>query len=70
LGIYQLLGGMGLLGLLNLIYFAENYTEKARSLIVANREYPWAVTGINITSMLLNMLNLTAGMTINVDCQF
>jgi len=51
---------MGLLGLLNLIYFAENYTEKVRKILTAQREYPWAVTGINITNMLLVMLNLTA----------
>jgi hypothetical protein len=52
--------GMGLLGLLNLIYFAENYTEKARSLVRSHKEYPWAATGINITHTLLDMLNLTA----------
>jgi len=51
--------GMGLLGLLNLIYFAENYTYKVQSIIRSNRDYPWAVTGINITHMLLKMLHLT-----------
>ncbi len=52
---------MGLLGLLNLIYFAENYTERARKLVKSGRDYPFAVTGINITHMLLNLLNLTHG---------
>jgi len=51
--------GMGLLGLLNLIYFAEHYTERVRQLVEANRDYPWAATGINITNMLMNMLKLT-----------
>jgi len=51
--------GMGLLGLLNLIYFAENYTEKVKELIHSDREYPWATTGINLTHMILSVLNLT-----------
>lgn len=52
---------MGLLGLLNMIYFSENYDEKARSLVHSQRDYPWAASGINITNMLLKMLNLTQG---------
>jgi len=54
---------MGLLGLLNLIYFAEHYTEKSRKMITEKREYPFAATGINITSALLSLLNLNSGMT-------
>lgn len=64
--------GMGLLGLLNLIYFAgfiqdvlthikEKYSERANKILRNKREYPFAVTGINITSTLLNLLNLTKG---------
>src|SRR5579885_2148837 len=49
---------MGLLGLLNLIYFAERYNEKAKMLIFSKRQYPWAATGINITNMLLKLLGL------------
>jgi hypothetical protein len=51
-------GGMGLLGLMNLVYFAERYKEIARGVIAAGREYPWAATGINITNMLFALLGL------------
>jgi len=51
--------GMGLLGLLNLIFFAENYTEKIKTILSLDNEYPFAVTGINITNMLLQLLDLT-----------
>lgn len=54
---------MGLLGLLNLIYFAEHYTDKVKAIVRSDREYPWAVTGINITHMLLNLLNITKGLS-------
>jgi len=52
--------GMGLLGLLNLIYFASTYTGKARAMILREKEYPWAASGINITNMLLNLLKLSS----------
>ena len=52
---------MGLLGLLNLIYFAEHYTTRVVQMIDADREFPWAVTGINITNMLLNLFAITKG---------
>ena len=50
--------GMGLLGLLNLLYFAETRTEKARAILASHREYPFAVAGINITSMLLELMEM------------
>ncbi len=49
---------MGLLGLHTLPYFAENYTERMRTILECRREYPFAVAGINITSMLLEILNM------------
>eukprot|EP01114_Cavostelium_apophysatum_P008679 TRINITY_DN2136_c0_g1_i1.p1 TRINITY_DN2136_c0_g1~~TRINITY_DN2136_c0_g1_i1.p1 ORF type:complete len:688 (-),score=180.13 TRINITY_DN2136_c0_g1_i1:35-2098(-) len=51
--------GMGLLGLLNLIYFSEHYRDRAQNILSQHRDYPFAVTGINITSTLINLLNLT-----------
>eukprot|EP01132_Coremiostelium_polycephalum_P010057 gene10057-12326_t len=55
--------GMGALGLLNLHYFATNHTENAQKLLVnANTKYkyPFAITGINITSVLVQMLEKSA----------
>ncbi|KAL6079630.1 ELMO domain-containing protein 1 [Balamuthia mandrillaris] len=53
--------GMGILGLTNLVYFAENYPEKARLTLAdsvnPNHEYPLAITGINLTKMLLSFLH-------------
>lgn len=55
--------GMGLLGLHNLLYFAEVYPEKWREIVKRNqdrkeREYPTAVAGINITQALFEILNV------------
>ncbi len=52
---------MGLLGLMNLVYIAEKHTEEVRKIINANRDYPWAVGGINLTSMLITILGLSEG---------
>jgi hypothetical protein len=46
--------GMGLLGLENLIYFSQKHRVEARDMIT--REYPFAVTGINITHFILGLL--------------
>lgn len=51
--------GMGLLGLLNLIYFAERHTKRAQEIIAVDKDYPVAACGINITSMLLNLIGMT-----------
>ncbi|EFA78286.1 engulfment and cell motility ELM family protein [Heterostelium album PN500] len=51
--------GMGLLGLENLLYLATNYEEETKYILeCANSkfQYPFAITGINITSKLVNML--------------
>lgn len=55
--------GMGLLGLHNLVYFAETYPDKWKDIVKRNlerkeREYPTAVAGINITQSLFDMLNV------------
>ena len=52
--------GMGLLGLIQLVYFAETYPEKARALLLESehprRWFPWAVTGVNVTSFVVELL--------------
>jgi hypothetical protein len=59
--------GMGMLGLLNLLYFAETHTQLFRKLLQLQqqrqqlamaREYPVAVTGINITQMLYDLFGV------------
>ncbi|KYR02260.1 engulfment and cell motility ELM family protein [Tieghemostelium lacteum] len=51
--------GTGIFGLENLVYFAENHTEKFKKIIQnqidrKDREYPTCTAGINITQMLTN----------------
>jgi len=52
--------GMGLLGLQNLVYFAKNRQEDARSVLLCARspkyEYPFSIAGINLTAMILKMV--------------
>ena len=55
--------GMGLLGLNNLIYFAENYTESFRKIVTVQaerkeRDYPVAVAGINVTQLLCDLFHI------------
>lgn len=50
--------GMGLLGLHNLVYFAESYSDQVHRLVQSEREYPLASVGINVTSTLLECLGL------------
>lgn len=55
--------GMGLLGLLNLIYFAETYTDIFRKIVVTQatrkeKDYPVAVAGINVSQMLCDLLHI------------
>lgn len=54
------LRGMGLLGLVQLVYYAEYYPEKARSTLLESehprRWFPWAVAGINVSSFVLALL--------------
>eukprot|EP01117_Protostelium_nocturnum_P013972 TRINITY_DN5270_c0_g1_i3.p1 TRINITY_DN5270_c0_g1~~TRINITY_DN5270_c0_g1_i3.p1 ORF type:complete len:623 (+),score=239.23 TRINITY_DN5270_c0_g1_i3:163-2031(+) len=52
--------GMGLLGLLNLLYFAENYSTEVLKIVDSHRDYPWAASGINITNMIMNILGINA----------
>ena len=56
--------GGGLLSLSQLIYFCENYTERARNLNVRashpTKGYGLAITGINLTVMLSKALNAGA----------
>jgi hypothetical protein len=51
-----------ILGFFNCLYFAQNYTEKMRNIIIQNNnQYPFCVAGINITGFLCQILNLTNG---------
>ena len=52
--------GMGVLGLANLVYFGEHYADVFQRLVAAQRkrDYPLACAGINITSLLLELLNM------------
>lgn len=55
--------GMGLLGLEQLVYFAENHTDIFRKIVNGQiarkeREYPVAVAGINITQKLYDILKI------------
>uniref|UniRef100_A0A3P8SW26 ELMO/CED-12 domain containing 2 n=1 Tax=Amphiprion percula TaxID=161767 RepID=A0A3P8SW26_AMPPE len=52
--------GMGLLGLINLVFFSENYTMEARRVLShANHPklgYSYAIVGINLTEMAYSLL--------------
>lgn len=55
--------GMGLLGLEQLVYFAENHTDVFRKIVNGQiarkeREYPVAVAGINLTQKLYEILKI------------
>ena len=52
--------GMGVLGLQNLVYFGEHYPDVFARLVTAQRkrDYPLACAGINVTSMLLELLRM------------
>ena len=53
--------GMGILGLLNLHYFATRHPSVARSILLHSNHptngYPFAITGINLTNMAYVLLN-------------
>jgi len=51
--------GMGILGLEMLVYFAGNYTAQVVEMISSHPEYPFAVSGINITSMIMDLCEMT-----------
>lgn len=52
--------GMGLLGLVNLLFFSENYTEEARQ-VLSHASHPkigysYAIVGINLTELAYSLL--------------
>ncbi|EFA86617.1 engulfment and cell motility ELM family protein [Heterostelium album PN500] len=56
--------GMGIFGLENLLYIAENHTDQFRKLISSQidrkeRDYPVAVAGINLTQMFFELFKVT-----------
>lgn len=50
--------GVGLLGLQNLIFFANKNPLQFEAIIKNSRSYPFAAAGLNITQYLLSSLNL------------
>ncbi|XP_062852309.1 ELMO domain-containing protein 2 [Trichomycterus rosablanca] len=52
--------GMGMLGLVNLVFFSENYTQEARHVLShanhPNLGYSYAIVGINLTEMAYSLL--------------
>lgn len=51
--------GMGILGLENLLYFSKHENNTAKDIVAYGSEaigYPFAITGINITSLLLDLI--------------
>ncbi|XP_007895845.1 ELMO domain-containing protein 2 [Callorhinchus milii] len=52
--------GMGMLGLYNLVYFGEHYTEVARQILSHSNHpkigYSYAIVGINLTEMAYSLL--------------
>lgn len=59
--------GMGILGLENLLYFAEEYTGAARHVLSHSMHpkhgYTFAIVGINLTSMAYTLLRTGAAKT-------
>ncbi|XP_036620335.1 ELMO domain-containing protein 2 [Trichosurus vulpecula] len=56
--------GMGLLGLVNLVYFSENYTSEAHRILSHSNHpilgYSYAIVGINLTEMAYSLLKNNA----------
>ncbi|XP_060102708.1 ELMO domain-containing protein 2 [Heteronotia binoei] len=52
--------GMGMLGLVNLLYFSKHYTHKARQILIRSNNpklgYSYAIVGINLTEMAYSLL--------------
>nr|BAC29561.1 unnamed protein product [Mus musculus] len=52
--------GMGILGLINLVYFSENYTSEAHQILSRSNHpklgYSYAIVGINLTEMAYSLL--------------
>ncbi|NWV64091.1 ELMD2 protein, partial [Malurus elegans] len=52
--------GMGLLGLVNLVYFSRHYTNEARQILSRSNHpklgYSYAIVGINLTEMAYSLL--------------
>jgi len=51
--------GMGLLGLLNLIHLVKNHRKWVDETLALNRDYPFAVAGINISNLLFEIFQIT-----------
>lgn len=50
---------VGIHGLLNLVYFMENYNDICKQILLQNRTYQFAVIGTKITMMIYEILNLS-----------
>lgn len=76
--------GMGILGLQQLLFFASEYNDMTKSILSSSNHpvkgYPFAITGINLTSLTLNLMtssnlrthffNLSASSTRHEDGHF
>lgn len=51
--------GMGILGLINLVYLMENYNEFCQRVLSLKRDYPFASIGINISSTVFSFLKVS-----------
>ncbi|KYQ88314.1 engulfment and cell motility ELM family protein [Tieghemostelium lacteum] len=51
--------GMGMLGLFNLTYLVRNHRDWVDSILKQDRDYPFAVAGINISNLLFEIFNIT-----------
>uniref|UniRef100_A0A8R7PTP6 ELMO domain-containing protein n=2 Tax=Triticum urartu TaxID=4572 RepID=A0A8R7PTP6_TRIUA len=66
--------GGGFISLENLLYFAKNYLKSFEQLLCKQNgdkalwEYPFVVAGVNITFMLIQMLDLQAGLYFTLFC--
>ena len=48
--------GGGIQSLDSLIFYAEHHTEKCRDIVSKDKEYPFAVAGINVNQLVLTLL--------------
>eukprot|EP01080_Neovahlkampfia_damariscottae_P004169 gene4169-7479_t len=61
--------GMGLLGLQNNIYFAKHFNDECVGILEQERDYPFCVAGINVTSFLLSLLQLSKASRVSASSE-
>lgn len=58
---------MGLLSLTNMLYFTRNHVNLVRLILKKKANYPLYVSGIHVTLMMLDMLNLKKGLSFQIS---